>query len=91
MGPAAGAYERALALNSRLTPAYQALGVLMLIQDLPERAAQQFEQALAIEPDLAEAHYNLAIALMGLEKTADAVDHFQRAIRCNREPIALRR
>ena len=75
-------YRATLASNPASWMAHHNLG--RLVSRKPgglEEAITQFEAAIALKPDHARAHYALGVALQRVGRAAEAVPHFEAAIR----------
>jgi tetratricopeptide (TPR) repeat protein len=78
-------YERALALAPAGSITYAAiihnsLGMVLLREDKPGEALDQFAQAARLDPTFAEAQTNLGNALASGGRPAEAIDHYRVAI-----------
>ena len=61
---AAGAYQRAIAIEPQLLEAYNSLGNLVAQHGDPAQAVVIYQQAIAIDPDFFGAHLNLGNVLL---------------------------
>jgi predicted CXXCH cytochrome family protein len=81
--PAAAAanYQKALAIDPRLTMVRYDLARSLAQLGDTQAARKQYEQVIVEDPDLAEAHNNLATLLVQHGETARAVEEYRSAIR----------
>jgi tetratricopeptide (TPR) repeat protein len=85
---AESAFRMALAIKPDLAPAHFNLGLILKMQGKPKEAEIEFLQAAAIEPDpagpeAAWAFSSFGAALLHLERPAEAVDAFRKALAIN--------
>ena len=77
---ARASYERALALDPDLVPAFVNLGRLWHLSGDARRAATLYREALRRAPFDPIVHYDLAIALEDTSEVASALAHYRRAL-----------
>lgn len=73
--------EKLLARNPRHRNARLLLAELLLHEENPKAAYEEAKAAVASDPDDAGAHFMMAMVLDALEKTDDALDHYEQAAR----------
>ena len=73
-------YEGVRSMEARHFDATHLLGVLMLQQGEPETAVRLLCDALRISPDASVAHLNLGFALLVLNRSQEALFHFQGSL-----------
>jgi protein O-mannosyl-transferase len=73
-------YKAALALGPN-SDVETALGSLLLEQGRTEEAIDCYRRVVQMNPSSALAHYNLAVSLHRLGRFADAIAHYQEALR----------
>ena len=67
---------------------HYALGLVLLARRQLNDAMFEFQTALDLNPRFVYANYGMALALRGIDKSAEAADHFQRVIKLSpRDPI----
>ena len=74
-------FETALTLKPALWNTHNNLGTLLERMGDPAGAIREYQAALAIHPDFAMAHYNLGIALTAANRSAEAKQHLETALR----------
>jgi Flp pilus assembly protein TadD len=72
--------RKALALDAKLVPAYNDLGILLQNQGRLEEAEAHYRQAIALDGRLAESMTNLGAVLAARGRLADATSWYARAI-----------
>lgn len=78
---AISAYKKALAQNSRYSPAHQRLGETYYALGKTNRAIGEFRQALDLNSNDVLAHFQLGLAYMKLGETARAAASLQKVLR----------
>ena len=67
---------------------HYALGLVLLARRQLDDAMFEFQTALDLNPRFVYANYGMALALRGVDRPAEAADHFQRVIKLSpRDPI----
>ena len=82
-------YEKAIALNPKLAPAYQNLGITMLATD-PASAAAALQKAAELLPADARTKWLLGTALEDSGKLALAIDQFEAAEKLDAKDAEIR-
>lgn len=82
-------YQKAIALNPKLAPAYQNLGITLLASD-PAGAVAALEKAVELLPADARTKWMLGTALEDSGKLALAIDQFEAAEKLDAKDIQIR-
>lgn len=77
---AIASYEKALALNNKLTEIYVPLGILYYQKGEIKKADEILTKALAISPDNPETQYFLGLVRYAQNRNEDALTAFQRSV-----------
>lgn len=80
MDPAIAAYQRAVALDPKLTEAWVNLSAALLDVERADEALSVAERGLEAHPDAPELLYNRALALRAQNRTDDALSAYARAL-----------
>jgi tetratricopeptide (TPR) repeat protein len=73
-------FERAIAINPRLTPAYMGVGDIFRKKGDFSKAEQSYAKAADLEPQNFEAHYGRGLMLQLLDRVGEAVRAYLRAL-----------
>src|SRR5689334_8508179 len=73
-------FERAIAINPRLTPAYLGIGQIQKKRGNLDKAEQAYGKASEIEPQNFDAQYNHGLVLQLLNRVAESVRAYLRAL-----------
>jgi tetratricopeptide (TPR) repeat protein len=73
-------FERAIAINPRLVPAYLGIGQIQKKQGNLDKAEQAYGKATQIEPQNFDAQYNHGLVLQLLNRIAESVRAYLRAL-----------
>ena len=73
-------FAQALKLQPASPSIHYNLGNALVRQNKLRAAAAQFSEAVQLQPDYLEAHFNLALTLSQLGQTADAIQHYRKAL-----------
>jgi Flp pilus assembly protein TadD len=82
-------YEKAIALDPKMAPAYQNLGVTLLPTD-PAAAIEPLQHAAELTPEDARTKWLLGIALEATKKDAQAIEQYQAAERLDAKSVEIR-
>ena len=84
LGAALTAIQQATTLDPTVASYRNALGIVFLQLGRPEQALAEFQGAVKVEPDYAEAMLNIGVAHAEVQRWAEAVEAYQRALRSPR-------
>jgi tetratricopeptide (TPR) repeat protein len=73
-------FEKAIAINPKLTPAYLGIGQIQKKRGNLDKAEQAYHSAVQIEPTNFDAQYNHGLVLQLLNRIAEAVRAYLRAL-----------
>jgi len=82
-------YEKAIALDPKMAPAYQNLGVT-LIPTNPAAAIEPLQRAAELTPEDARTKWLLGIALEATKKDAQAIEQYQAAEKLDAKNVEIR-
>jgi Flp pilus assembly protein TadD len=82
-------YEKAIALDPKMAPAYQNLGVTLLPTD-SAAAIEPLQHAAELTPEDARTKWLLGIALEATKKDAQAIEQYQAAERLDAKSVEIR-
>jgi Flp pilus assembly protein TadD len=82
-------YEKAIALDPKMAPAYQNLGVTLIPSD-PAAAIAPLQHAAELMPDDARTKWLLGIALEATKKDALAIEQYQAAEKLDAKNVEIR-
>src|SRR5271155_1867121 len=82
-------YEKAIALDPKMAPAYQNLGVTLIPTD-PAAAIAPLQRAAELVPEDARTKWLLGIALEATKKDASAIEQYQAAERLDPKNVEIR-
>jgi Flp pilus assembly protein TadD len=82
-------YEKAIALDPKLAPAYQNLGVTLIPTD-PAAAIEPLQRAAELTPEDARTKWLLGIALEAAKKDAQAIEQYQSAEKLDANSVEIR-
>jgi tetratricopeptide (TPR) repeat protein len=73
-------YRQVIAMEPNHPYALNNLGVLQMLQRMPDKAIQLFERAIALKEDYVHPHYNLACIYAQQNKVEESLRHLQKAL-----------
>jgi tetratricopeptide (TPR) repeat protein len=73
-------YRQVIAMEPNHPYALNNLGVLQMLQKMPDRAVQFFQQAIALKKDYAHPHYNLACIYAQQNRVEASLQSLQQAL-----------
>jgi protein O-GlcNAc transferase len=82
-------YEKAIALDPKMSPAYQNLGVTLIPTD-PAAAIEPLQRAAELMPEDARTKWLLGIALEATKKDALAIEQYQAAEKLDAKNVEIR-
>jgi Flp pilus assembly protein TadD len=82
-------YQKAIALDPKLAPAYQNLGVTLIPTD-PAAAIEPLQRAAELTPEDARTKWLLGIALEATKKDAQAIEQYQAAEKLDAKSVEIR-
>src|SRR5271170_6219165 len=82
-------YEKAIALDPKMAPAYQNLGVTLIPTD-PAAAIAPLQRAAELVPEDARTKWLLGIALEATKKDAQAIEQYQAAEKLDAKSVEIR-
>jgi Flp pilus assembly protein TadD len=82
-------YEKAIALDPKMAPAYQNLGVTLIPTD-PAAAIAPLQRAAELVPEDARTKWLLGIALEATKKDAQAIEQYQAAEKLDTKSVEIR-
>ncbi len=82
-------YEKAIALDPKMAPAYQNLGVTLIPTD-PAAAIEPLQHAAELVPEDARTKWLLGIALEATKKDAQAIEQYQAAENLDTKSVEIR-
>jgi Flp pilus assembly protein TadD len=82
-------YEKAIALDPKMAPAYQNLGVTLIPTD-PAAAIEPLQHAAELMPEDARTKWLLGIALEATKKDAPAIEQYQAAEKLDANNVEIR-
>jgi len=82
-------YEKAIALDPKMAPAYQNLGVTLIPTD-PAAAIEPLQRAAELTPEDARTKWLLGIAFEATKKDAQAIEQYQAAEKLDAKNVEFR-
>jgi Flp pilus assembly protein TadD len=82
-------YEKAIALDPKMAPAYQNLGVTLIPTD-PAAAIEPLQRAAELTPEDARTKWLLGVALEATKKDAQAIEQYQAAAKLDAKSVEIR-
>ncbi len=73
-------YQKALAMNPQLAPAYNGIGIAYTMLEKYSEAIDAQQKALALQPDFVEAHAGLGLAYLKQNRAEPALKHYRQAV-----------
>ena len=83
-------FEKAISLKPAYAPSYYNLGVVLESTDA-EAVRRCFEMAISLDPEYAPAHNTLGVVSLRHGDRAQAIEHFEQALKCDPNLAIARR